>query len=292
MWDVMRVGAIVPGWLRRLALAAAVAGFFGAAAARAAEEDPWPALAEQIFAAKPMQDGEGVLALEAPYRAMDAAVVPITIRTVLPSGDSRTVRKITLVIDANPSPVAAVFTLGERAGVDLIATRVRVDDYTNVHAVAELSDGKLYMVSRYVKAAGGCSAPALKQVANAVPLGTMRFRLLAPSSGGDPAAAVAGGAKPGEREAQLMVRHPNFSGMQMDQVSRLYIPADFLHSLQIWQGQELLMSVEGGNSISENPEFRFRFTPLLGGGDEPFRAEAVDSTGERFQGEWKSGTAS
>ena len=43
-----------------------------------------------------------------------------------------------------------------------ISTRVRVNSYTNVHAVAELSDGKLYVVKTYVKASGGCSAPAVK----------------------------------------------------------------------------------------------------------------------------------
>ena len=45
-----------------------------------------------------------------------------------------------------------------------------------MHAVAELSDGKLYAVARYVKAAGGCSAPALKQTADDIPIGTLRFR--------------------------------------------------------------------------------------------------------------------
>jgi len=288
MRNTKRIGGGAVRIARRLALAAVIAGSCGITAARA-EDDPWPSLAQQIFAAQPIQDGAGVLALEAPVRAMDAAVVPITLRTTLPPGDSRMVRKISLVIDENPSPLAAVFTLGEHSGITLISTRVRVDDYTNIHAVAELSDGKLYMVSRYVKAAGGCSAPALKQVASEVPLGTMRFRELpasAETEGVDPAKE---GAEPREREAQIMIRHPNFSGMQMDQVTRLYIPADFLKTLTLWQGKEMVISVEGGNSISENPEFRFRFTP---GSDEPFRAEAVDSTGERFQGEWKPETAS
>ena len=40
-----------------------------------------------------------VLAIDAPYRAEDAAIVPITIRTLLPAGDGRQVRRITLVID-------------------------------------------------------------------------------------------------------------------------------------------------------------------------------------------------
>ena len=32
-------------------------------------------------------------------------------------------------------PMAAAFTFGDRAGVDFIETRVRVNSYTNVHVV-------------------------------------------------------------------------------------------------------------------------------------------------------------
>ena len=294
----MRARSTRPGRWRRLTFAAAIAGSCihatqaraqQAHAAAQADADPWPSLAQLFFDAKPLENGDGVLALDAPYRALDAAVVPITIRTLLPPGDTRTVRRITLVIDGNPSPLAATFTLGEHSGVDLVATRVRVDDYTNIHAVAELSDGKLYVVSRFVKAAGGCSAPALKQVASAVPLGTMRFRELPQGADKQAAAVPADGAKSGEREAQIMIRHPNYSGMQMDQITRLYIPAEFVKTLQVWQGKEMLVSIESGIAISENPEFRLRFKP---NGDEPFRAEAVDSNGKPFEAEWKAATAS
>lgn len=272
--------------LWHLALAFVIAGSCAAAQARAqqaptateADADPWPSLTQALFASKAMVNGDGVLALDAPYRALDAAVVPISIRVLPRPGDPRTVRRISLVVDGNPSPLAATFTLGEHSGIDFIATRVRVDDYTNVHAVAELSDGKLYVVSRYVKAAGGCSAPALKQVASAIPLGTMRFRELPHSTRDD--------AQPGEREMQFMIRHPNYSGMQMDQLSRLYIPADFVESVQLWQGNEKLVSIESGIAISENPEFRFRFKP---DGDGPFRAEAKDSDGKQFEQAWKGG---
>lgn len=237
-------------------------------AAMAADADPWPALAPQIFPDRALEDGTKLLTIDAPYRAEDAAVVPVTLHTTLAAGDPRQVRKITLVIDANPSPVAAVFTLEPHAGIDSIATRVRVDDYTNVHAVAELSDGKLYMATRYVKAAGGCSAPALKQTADAIPVGTLRFRELQATD-------------PAQREAQVMVRHPNYSGMQMDQLTRLYIPADFVEKLRIWQGDQLLLTVEGGISISENPSFRFSFKPNEA---KTFRVDGSDSDGKHFSG--------
>jgi sulfur-oxidizing protein SoxY len=251
---------------RRIFLGVLAGGLVAAPRVMAADVDPWPALAAQIFPDRVLEDGAALLVIDAPYRAEDAAVVPVAVRTTLPAGDSRQVRKITLVIDGNPSPVAAAFTLEPGVGIDAISTRVRVDDYTNMHAVAELSDGKLYAVARYVKAAGGCSAPALKQTAGDIPIGTLRFREF-------PAASA------GRREAQVMVRHPNYSGMQMDQISRLYIPADFLEVMRVWQGDQLLLTVEGGISISENPSFRFSFTPNEA---KMFRVEVADSEGKRF----------
>ena len=242
------------------------------------QTDAWPALAAQIFHNQPLRDGNGVLALDAPYRADDAALVPVTIRSLLRPDDPRQIRRITLVIDVNPSPLAAVFDLGKSSGIDSISTRVRIDDYTHVHAVAELSDGALYSVQRFVKAAGGCSAPAVKQVAGDVPLGTMRFRRFPPGQV-TPGAATAGD----RREAELMIRHPNYSGMQMDQLSRLYIPAHFVNAVTIWQGDQELLHIDSGISISENPVFRFDYRP---NGASTFRARATDNKGQTFSGAW------
>src|SRR5207249_10101605 len=44
----------------------------------------------------------------------------------------------------------------------------------------------------------------------------------------------------GSRQAQFMIRHPNNSGLQMDQLTHLYIPAFFVRELRIWQGDELV----------------------------------------------------
>src|SRR5437762_11891645 len=127
-----------------------------------------------------MNDGAGVIGIEMPYRAEDAAIVPVTLRTKLPPGDGRRVLRITLVIDQNPAPMAARFELGPDANLSEISTRVRVNNYTDVHAVAELSDGKLYVTKTYVKASGGCSAPASKNADEARSrLGQMRYRQFA-----------------------------------------------------------------------------------------------------------------
>src|SRR5215831_10939252 len=239
--------------LRMAAMGLIAFGAAGTLAAEEAADDPWQGLVRDAFNGRTIEDGSAILALELPYRAEDAAIVPLSVRTNLPAGDARRVNAITVVIDRNPAPVAATFKLGPHAGTSSISTRVRVDSYTNVHAVAELSDGKLYGVAGYVKASGGCSAPAAKNADEAqANLGQMKLRQFART--GD---AQVGGM----REAQIMIRHPNNSGLQMDQVTRLYVPAYFVHSVKISQGEELLFAVEGSISISEDPNFRFTYLP-------------------------------
>ena len=239
--------------------------------------DPWPGLVQDIFSNRPMNDGADVIAIEMPYRAEDAAIVPVTLRTKLSPGDSRRVLTITLVIDQNPAPMAATFELGPDAKVSEISTRVRVNNYTDVHAVAELSDGKLYVIKTYVKASGGCSAPAAKNADEARSrLGQMRYRQFT-RPGQAPVSGV--------REAQVMIGHPNNSGLQMNQVTQLYIPAFFVNELRLWQDDGLVLAMEGGISISEDPNIRFTY---VANGAKRFRAEAKDTEGHVFRSEWKS----
>jgi sulfur-oxidizing protein SoxY len=247
-----------------------------AAAATPEAYDPWPGLVQDIFHDRAMNDGAGLIAIEMPYRAEDAAIVPVTLRTVLPPGDIRRVLAITLVIDQNPAPMAARFLLGPDSSVSEISTRVRVNNYTDVHAVAELSDGKLYMTKTFVKASGGCSAPAAKNIEEAKgKLGQMRFRQFAKPGEGPTS---------GAREAQIMIGHPNNSGLQMDQVTQLYIPPFFINELRVWQDDSLVLAMEGGISISEDPNIRFSYVP---NGAKSFRVEAKDTDGHVFQNEWK-----
>jgi len=256
-----------------LCMAGALAA--GAALAAAPEPpDPWPDLVRDVFDGRPLAEGTGVIAIDMPARAEDAAIVPVTLRLNLAPGDPRSVKAVTLVIDRNPAPVAATFALGPDAGVTAIETRVRVDSYTDVHAVAELDDGTLHMTKTYVKASGGCSAPAAKNAEEAkASLGQMRLRQFGKA---EPASAPL-------RQAQIMVRHPNNSGLQMDQVTRLYTPAFFVRDLSLWQGNELVMKMDAGISISEDPNIRFTYAP---NGAATLRAEAVDTDGHRFTGEW------
>jgi sulfur-oxidizing protein SoxY len=263
----------MPGYFLRLFVVAGLL-LLGAPLTLAATPDPWPGLVQDIFNNRPMNDGSDVIGIEMPSRAEDAAIVPVTLRTKLSPGDIRQVRSITLVIDQNPAPMAAKFQLGPDAKVSEISTRVRVNNYTDVHAVAELSDGQLYVSKTYVKASGGCSAPAGKNAEEAQNrLGQMRYRQFARE--GAPASRI--------REAQIMIGHPNNSGLQMDQVTQLYIPAFFINQLKLTQDDSPVLSVEGGISISEDPNLRFTY---VSNGAKRFRAEAKDTDGHVFRNEW------
>jgi sulfur-oxidizing protein SoxY len=79
--------------------------------------------------------------------------------------------------------------------------------------------------------------------------------------------------------AQLMIRHPNSSGLQMDQVTRHYAPAEFVKQVKVsFEGEEIFQA-ETSFAVSENPSFRFYFAPQHEG---ELTAEVVDTEGRQF----------
>jgi sulfur-oxidizing protein SoxY len=242
-----------------------------ASAPAIADDDPWPDIRRDVFANRDIAEEDGTITLEAPYRAEDAAVVPLTMR--IPASVAANVKSLTLVIDKNPAPVAATFTFGKAAGDGerMLSTRVRIDMYSNVRAVIETTDGKLHMTTKYVKASGGCSAPAGKDMDEALAnIGKMQIKSFAPAAD----------RTPGTREAQVMIRHPNYTGMQMDQLTREYTPAKFVQELEVKRGGELVFRMDSGISISENPHFRFTFASSS---DDTLEVTAKDTDGKVFK---------
>jgi len=241
-------------------------------AARAEDDDRWPALKSDLFANKPIiEDDANGPVLDAPYRADDAAVVPITIKIPAALG---TPKSLTLVVEKNPAPVAATFTFGPAAGTGglAISTRLRFDLYSNLRAVVETADGKLYMTTKFVKAAGGCSAPALKDADEAMAaLGRVQAKVLAEQMDGA-----------GLKMGQVMVRHPNYSGMQMNQETGLYIPARYVTDMDVTRSGERVFKLEAGISISADPNIRFTFASAP---DNQIAVTIKDSDGKVFTGQ-------
>jgi sulfur-oxidizing protein SoxY len=233
----------------------------------------WADLRHAIFGDRVVEDARDLVAIDAPARAEDAAIVPVAIRvaeTLAPE-----IRGLYLVIDNNPSPLAAHFVLGPIADAREIATRVRIDDYTYLHAVAETADGRLYATAQFIKAAGGCSAPAGKDQALALErLGKMKLHLADRSRPEDPL------------RVKLLISHPNSSGLQMDQVTRNYIPADFMQTLDLSYNGQPVFRLESDIAISEDPSFNFSFRPSDPATPGVIKAEILDSSQRHFSQIW------
>ena len=231
----------------------------------------WLATKDTYFKDKTIhKNADKLLVIEAPKRAEDAATVPISVKSLVPQTADRYIKNIHLVIDRNPEPYSAKFRLSPTLGLVDIATRVRVEQYTFIRAIAEMNDGSLHMVSRFVKASGGCAAPILKDAAAAQSsLGKMKIRMRQPNVGNP-------------IQTQVMVSHPNYNGLQFNQQLRRYIKAHYVKNIDIRYNGESLINVDTGISISQDPSIRFTFTPSEGG---TISANVIDNQNQTFSAE-------
>ena len=224
----------------------------------------WNALREAVFGKRSVAEGTAVIQMEVPTRALDAALMPLSL--TLNGGSS--IKGVYLFIDNNPSPLAGHFVFGPAADPSSLKMRVRINEYTLIHAVAETRDGKLFGTQKFVKAAGGCSAPAGTDEADALEeMGRMKLRLLGEFAPGKP------------MQAQLQIRHPNFNGMQMNQVTRMYTPARFIRTLDVSFGGAQVLHAESDISMSSDPALTFGFVPRSQG---TLEVKAVDSSDAHF----------
>lgn len=88
--------------------------------------------------------------LKIPDIAENGAVVPVTIST-----DLENVESISIVVEKNPTPLAASFELGPRS-LPTVSVRIKMGESSPVTAIVK-ADGKLYSTSKDVKVTiGGC----------------------------------------------------------------------------------------------------------------------------------------
>ena len=214
-------------------------------------QDRWVDIQKGIFGARTAKVDDAAVTLEAPDRALDASLVPMTITLK----DPKDVKGLYLVIDDNPSPVAAHFVFGPDADPKTIKLRVRVNTYTDVHAVAEMKDGSLVGTAKYVKASGGCSAPMGMTDEEAMHgMGDMKLKIAGDVEANKPV------------DATLMVRHPNFNGMQMNQVSRDFTPARYIQTIGVSYDDKSVFTLDTDISLASNPVITFDFLPTAAKG--------------------------
>ena len=207
-------------------------------------------LKSQFFSGKTIEESDAVIALEAPYRAEDPAIVPVKIVSKIPQTKEKYIKKIWMFVDKNPFPLVGEFEFFPESGKADLAMRIRVNTYSNIRAIAETNDGKLTMTKKFVKASGGCSAPIGADLDEAMKrLGKVKFRLDEQINTGQPA------------QAQLMISHPNITGMQMDQMTRFVRKSHFIDQLKVTFNDKPVLKANIDIAISADPNFRFYFVP-------------------------------
>lgn len=223
-------------------------------------------LQSQYFPGKIIQDGSDIIRLTSPVRAEDPALVPVKVTANIKQTKERYIKRLLLLIDNNPVPFVGEFEFTPESGKADIAMRVRVNSYSYIRVIAEMNNGDLFMVKNYVKASGGCSAPVGADYdAAMLRLGKMKFRLDTNVQQGKPTMA------------QLLISHPNLTGMQMDQVTRFKRKSHFIKQIKVTFDGKAILTAKTDIAISSDPNFRFYFVPKKKG---ELKAEFTDTSCE------------
>lgn len=241
------------------------------AANEKAEPDPekseyWEPIRKIMFGDRAILDGKDVVRVYLAVRADDASTVPVAVKAAIDQTPERYIKTLYLVVERNPSPTAGVFHFTPDSGRVQLETRLRFEDFSHVRAIAETNDGKLYMASRWVKAAGGCSAPNARNAVPAHLLGKMKFKFEDETIKYNEPSLV-----------QLMIRHPNESALAGD-FDPTKVP-QFVRSVAVSFAGKPIMTAELDFSISDNPSFRFNFVPHTRG---ELRVEVEDTHDQRY----------
>ncbi|RZS52208.1 quinoprotein dehydrogenase-associated SoxYZ-like carrier [Sphaerotilus mobilis] len=233
----------------------------------------WETLRERLFGTQTIASGAASqVQLIVPLRAAYGASVPVRIVSKLANSDGRRVRRMTLLVDKNPSPVAATLTLGEALGPAHFETRLRVDEYSHIRVIQQLDDGSLHMDSRYVKVSGGCSAPPNRESPHLI--GKTLLRL--------PDGLT---REAGNTAVDVTVLHPNDTGFELNQVTVMFIPPHFVRSIRVRLGERPVFDADMDFSVSENPTWRFQLAVPAQGQVGLLSAEVEDSKELRTRGE-------
>ncbi len=112
------------------------------------------AIAERIGGAAM---GDGRISLELPQIAENGNTVPIAFEVESPMTEADYVKAVHIFSEKNPLPNVASFHFTPRSGRARASTRMRMAKTQDIVAVAEMSDGSVYMAKTEVKVTiGGC----------------------------------------------------------------------------------------------------------------------------------------
>jgi sulfur-oxidizing protein SoxY len=232
------------------------------------QTEQWTETRKTLFGDRPIQeDAESVIQLQVPLRPDNGALVPVRITVKAPQSAERFVKRVVVVIDRNPEPLAAVFHLTPESGLADLSTHMRVETHSPMRAIAEMNDGKLFMTARLVKTSGGCAAPPVQLVASP-DLGQIQVRTQEKLVLNEP------------NWVRVIVVHPNHTGFQSDPIKLHPISAHYITALSVNFNGRPVLTAELTIASSEDPGFRFHFTPR---GPGELQVEVKDSRRGTFK---------
>ncbi len=248
---------------------ASAALFFNFTNPAFAEADPklWSVVKEAFFPKRDIQEVE-FIKIDGPRRAESGAQVPVTFSYDKAAANGVDIKKIYVIVDANPIQLAATYHLTELLGNFNMETRIRMETDSFVRLVGETSDGKLYMAKREIRAAGGCGGTVENDEAKTrAEAGKIKMNVEEPIKIGATNTAV------------FNIRHVMRTGLQRDLVSQGFVPAFYINKTDFKFNGKPVMTVDVGVGTSENPYMKFKFTP-----DAPGKLEvtATDNEGKSF----------
>lgn len=212
----------------------------------------WDDLAASLYQDRALNDGSGVIAIDAPYRTDNDTRTQVAAQVAAPKG--LMLGSVTLILDENPMPVSAVFTFDRPQEHFFFDVTMRVNGPTPLHVVAETTDGQLFVSESFVKTSGtgACAAPpGVDEEIALLTLGNMTIGI--DGTVGGSAADKLSALSMRQRKLDLDISHPSHSGMQMDQISLLFVPMRYVENVEIDLDGKGFVDMTGSISLSENP---------------------------------------
>lgn len=226
--------------------AIALLGCIAGIAHAEAEIKYWEAMKKDFFPNKQLVETEDIQ-ITAPKRAESGAQVPFSFSIKSPMTEGNYIKSVSVIADANPVPLVAVYHFNPNSGKAELSTRIRLEVDSFVHVVAETSDGKFLVNQVPIRASGGCGGTigGDEEVARQT-AGKMKLQV-----------------KPNEGDqlklAHLLIKHPMNTGLQRDLVSQGYRPAFYISKIVAKFNDQVVFDADTNIGVSEDPNIQFPF---------------------------------
>lgn len=190
----------------------------------------------------------------------NGAVVPIGIESRIQGTES-----IALLIEKNPSPLAASFDIPEDTQPS-VRTRVKMAETSLVYALVK-ANGRHFVARKEVQIIqGGCGADIPQAESSGRSKGVPRPMRIRAAFNGDVV------------NVKVLMSHEMETGLRKDPAGKL-VPAHFIQRIAVTRPHKTVLSAQWGTSVSRDPYLEFNFKGGQKG--EKIRISWIDNQGDK-----------